>query len=137
MSTLPQAVLLDLDDTIVALTSSGSRCWQVLCRRYASRMDGLQPERLQSAIENVARWFWSDAERHRRGRLDLFASRREIVTRAFRDLGFESPTLADEMADAFTVEREEAIEPFPGALVALGALRNRIARLALVTNGNA
>ncbi len=134
---LPQAILLDLDDTIVMLTSSGTRCWQALCQRYAPRFDGLEPERLQAAIEAVARWFWNDAERHRRGRLDLYASRREIVTRAFRELGLESPALADKLADAFTVEREAAIEPFPGALAALGTLRKRVARLALVTNGNA
>jgi len=134
---LPQAILFDLDDTIVALTSSGARCWQDLCHRYAARIDGVEPERLQSAIQAVAHWFWSDAERHRRGRLDLFGARREIVGRAFRDLGIANTDMADELADAFTVEREAAIELFPGALTVLRALRDRVSRLALVTNGDA
>src|SRR5262245_16163453 len=134
--TAPKALLLDLDDTIVALSASATRCWQDLCLRFAPRIDGLQPEQLQSAIEAVARWFWSDAERHRRGRLDLYWSRREIVTRAFADLALDAPLLAEELADAFTAEREAAIEPFPGALDALRTLRSRIPLLALVTNGD-
>jgi len=134
---LPRALLLDLDDTIVSLTSSGTRCWEDLCRRFAPRIEGVAPERLQAAVQSVAHWFWSDAERHRRGRLDLFGARRKIVQRAFSELGIESAALADELADAFTVEREAAIEMFPDALATLQALRARVQRLALVTNGDA
>lgn len=135
-TTAPKALLLDLDDTIIALTASGRRCWQDLCRHYAPRLDGLDPEHLQAAIEKVAHWFWSDAERHRRGRLDLYWSRREIVGRAFQDLALEAPALVEELADAFTDAREACIEAFPGALDAIAALRSRVPLLGLVTNGN-
>jgi putative hydrolase of the HAD superfamily len=42
----------------------------------------------------VREWYWSDPGRHRVGRLDLFAARREIVVISLRELGVEDPALA-------------------------------------------
>jgi putative hydrolase of the HAD superfamily len=41
------------------------------------------------------------------------------------------------MADSYAVEREEVLQPFPGAVEALHHLRDQGVRLALITNGNA
>ena len=38
------------------------------------------PSRVYDAIERVREWYWADPERHRVGRLDLAAARREVVS---------------------------------------------------------
>ena len=68
---LPDAVLLDLDDTILDDSGHAARCWVEACAAHASELDGLDPTVLLEAIERVRTWYWSDAERHRMGRLDL------------------------------------------------------------------
>jgi len=135
--TWPEAIFLDLDDTIIAYSDGAKECWERLCVQYAERIGGVDAEALSSAIRDVQSWYWKDTERHRRGRLDLQQARREIVGRAFCNLGITHRELADEMADSFTFMREELVEPFPGVMDALRTLRSRIGRLALITNGNA
>lgn len=137
MPDLPRALLVDLDDTILAYTAAGGATWRAVCEAFAGELDGVGADALVSAVEAVAHWYWSDAERHRRGRLDMFASRRTIVRGAFDRLGVAAYDVADRLADAFTVQREEALEPFPGAIDALAVMRERGVRLALITNGSA
>jgi putative hydrolase of the HAD superfamily len=133
---LPKAILLDLDDTILALTESADPCWQKVCERFAPRIDGLAPEKLFATIKECRFWFWKDPERHRRGRLDLGKARREIVAAALLQLDIDAPALANEIADTYSLEREEVLQPFPGAIEALHRLRGQGVRLALITNGN-
>jgi len=134
---LPKAILLDLDDTILALSESADPCWHTICERFAPQIEGLTPTGLFVAIKEIRLWFWGSPERHRRGRLDLRRARREIVASALAGLDIDAPALADEIADTYAAEREEAIQPLPGAIDALHRLRDRGIRLALVTNGNA
>jgi len=136
-NTWPDAIFLDLDDTIIAYSYGAEECWEGLCNRYAERIGGMSREALRAALRDVQRWFWQDQERHRRGRLNLQRARREIVEQAFRNLGIGHQALAEEMADSFTSMREERIELFPGVVDALSALRRRIGFLALITNGHA
>lgn len=131
----PQLLCLDLDDTILAFTESAEPCWQRICGKYASRIDGLTAEVLLGAINEVRTWYWADPERHRRGRLNLNGARREIVTEAFSRLQGRAPEWTDEMADSYTSEREETVQPFPGAIEALNQLRHQSKHLALITNG--
>jgi len=133
--TWPEAIFLDLDDTILAFSDSAEPCWQRLCEKYASRLGGLAPETLLAVVNEVRSWFWQDPERHRRGRLNLDAARREIVSQVFSRLQLHTPNLAEEMADSYTAEREETVQPFPGALEALHQLRRKSRHLALITNG--
>jgi putative hydrolase of the HAD superfamily len=134
---LPKAILLDLDDTILDFSAGAGRCWQRVCERFAPRFEGLKPAALLAAIEERRLWFWADPERHRRGRLDLGRARREIVAAALSQLNVAAPTLGDEVADTYALEREESIEPMPGAIDALHRLRRQGMRLALITNGTA
>jgi putative hydrolase of the HAD superfamily len=129
--------LLDLDDTIVALSGSADPCWRQVCDRFSVQVEGLMPQVLFDVIKESRVWFWSDSGRHQRGRLDLEAARREIVARAFDRLGIGAPDLANEVADTFSRERDEGIYLLPGTLEALHCFLERGIRLALVTNGMA
>lgn len=134
---LPQAILVDLDDTIIALTDSIGPCWEGLCARFAPRCGGVAAEELLAAIEASNAWFWSDPERHRLGRLYLDEALTEIVARALARLDIDDPALAREMAEAFTPELRSRVCPFPGAIETLQHLRAQGVRLALISNGSA
>ena len=132
---LPKAVLLDLDDTILSFDAGAEGCWREICARYAPRLDRCEPAGLLAAIHESRAWFWSDPERHRRGRLNLEAARYEIVTAALLQLGVDAPALADEIARSYAAARDASIQPFPGAIETLRGLRKRSVKLALITNG--
>jgi putative hydrolase of the HAD superfamily len=132
----PKAILFDLDDTILALSRSAGPCWRQISRRYAPQIPGITADELYQAIEESRTRYWEDPERHRWGRLNLETARREIVAEALRRKGIDDPPLAALIADAFTRERQEAIEAFPGAIDTLRRLRARGVRLGLITNGD-
>ena len=137
-NSLPKAILVDMDDTIL---SSGGRssdeCWLATCNSFATRLETHTPEEIFSAIRDYANWYWGDPERHRQGRLRLNAARREIVEGAFSRLGIDDPALAKEIARSYSTRRRRDIRPFPGAIETLHRLREHGSLLALVTNGNA
>ena len=80
---------------------------------------------------------WSDPERARHARLDLWEGRRQVVRRAFARLDIPAAPIADVMADRFTTARESAVKPFPGAIDTLRQLRKTSVRLGLLANGQA
>lgn len=133
---LPRAILFDLDDTILADSVNGDRCWRIVCDRFAAEVPGLSPDRLMAEIDRMRTWYWSDPDRHRRGRLDLDRARQELVGLALEALGVDAPGLAGRIAHEFSALRYEAIRPFPGAIETLRRLRERGVRLALLTNGS-
>ncbi|NLH79423.1 MAG: hypothetical protein GX458_01065, partial [Phyllobacteriaceae bacterium] len=47
-----------------------------------------------ASLKAIADWFWSDPERHRRGRHDLVAARCEIIAHVLHELGAPDETLA-------------------------------------------
>lgn len=132
---LPKGILFDLDDTIIAFDSIAEQVWESVCSRYAPRVGGCDSLKLHEAIRRAGQWYWSDDERHHWGRLHLAQARREIVRQAFGYLELDHPSLADEIADAFTAARFEAAHLFPGALETLRELKKRGVRLAMITNG--
>jgi HAD superfamily hydrolase (TIGR01509 family) len=133
---LPRALLLDLDDTIVDFSRGADPCWRGICERFAPRIEGVTAEELFAAIKERRAWFWADPVRHRRGRLHIDEARREIVAAALAQLGVAAPALAREIADTYVSERERTVQPFPGAIGALRHLRDQGVRLALITSGN-
>ncbi len=137
MRTLPPFLLFDLDDTILDYTSTGDHCWESLCDTFAPRLGKLPATDLLETINQTRGWYWSEPERHRQGRMNMKEARRYIVRLAFEKLGLEASEIADELADAFTQQREELVRPFPGAVETLQTLRERGARMALITNGMA
>ena len=132
-----KAVLCDLDNTIIAWDVVSRQTWQQICRQYAPRVNGLQAERLLSVIDKTRDWYWNDPVRNGEMRLNLITARREVVAEAFRRLGINNPALAKEIADTYSVVREETAYLLPGAIDTLEYFRKRGYRLALVTNGPA
>lgn len=131
----PKAIFFDLDDTLLAYSEAVGPCWQTVCQEFAPRVGGITPDALQAAIRRQGDWFWSDPERHRRGRLDLVAARREIIGTVLPQLGCTDPTLADEMSQRRSELHEQSVVLFPEAVNVLHALRSHGLRLALITNG--
>jgi len=132
---LPRAVLLDLDDTILDDSGHAARCWDEACVVHASELQGLEPAMLVEAVHRVRAWYWSDAERHRVGRLDLLAAYRDVVRMACKEVGLGPTTVADKIAAHYRARREEEIRPFPDAVETVRWLRDAGCWLALLTNG--
>jgi putative hydrolase of the HAD superfamily len=137
MSQLPRAVLLDLDDTILDDTGGISSCWLGACVAHQSAMGGVDPVTVYEAIERMRQWYWSDAERHRVGRLDLAAARREVVQLSLAEIGIYAPELAEKVGDSYHALRDAGIQPFADAIATVRWLRASGCRLALLTNGGA
>ena len=137
MPAFPDALLLDLDDTILDFESGADSCWTVVAERFAPRFNGFVDSDFLESIDRVRTWFWADPERHRTGRLDLGGAREGIVARALSALGMEDPTLAGEIRRTYEELRLEGIRPFPRAVEALTELRDRGVPMALLTNGDA
>lgn len=131
----PKALLVDLDDTILLYDAGAPQAWQQVCERFAPRIPGLEAEPLRAAIAETSDWYWSDPERNRSGRLNLPATRREIVSIAFESLNVSASELVGELADAYDETRIKLIAPSHGAIGALRDLKARGVKLALITNG--
>ena len=131
----PKGILFDLDDTITTFDAISDPTWREICEEYAGRCGLSQPGLLDDAIAEVRKWYWSDKERHRSGRLDLDNTRRTIVVLALQKLNVGSVSLAHEIADNYSVRRVERIDFIPGAEDRLQYFVDRGVLLALVTNG--
>ncbi len=134
---LPHAILLDLDDTIIDDSGPIAACWKDACAGVCSTSGGVDADAVYHAIETTRAWFWADPERHRRGRLDLHAASDEVAARSLEAMGSADPVLAGKIAARYRERREAAWQPLPAALDTVRWLRESGCRLALVTNGGA
>jgi len=133
----PRALLLDLDDTILDDSTRVQESWRQACASHAHRLSPLDAEVVIDAIRKTSKWFWDDPDRHREGRLQLEAARRQVVRLALRELGVEDVELADGIGDAYSHHRDVGMEPLPEAIETVRWLRSTGRRLALLTNGAA
>ena len=133
MTPIPPTLLFDLDDTVLSYSAVIEGFWDELVGEFVPA--DVELSALRAALAESRAWYWRDAERSRRGRLDLVRARREIVGRAFDAIACERPEVVNALADAFTARREARIVPFVGAIETLHELRRRGSRLGLVTNG--
>ena len=131
----PRAILLDLDDTILDDSSLVDDCWHRACASQADRFAPAAVEDVLESIRNMSKWFWSDPERHRAGRLELNAARREVVRLALARLHIVDPEVAAAIGDAYSQHRDTGMAPIPDAIETVHWLRKRGFRLALLTNG--
>jgi putative hydrolase of the HAD superfamily len=135
MTATPKAILFDMDGTILDWQTGMEESWLASCEAHC---DGsYQPAHLHEAIRARRSWFWDDAERAARGRLDLDGASREIVSHAFGDLALAADGIADRVADDYRARRTAGITPYPGAIETLARLRERGMPMALITNGAA
>jgi putative hydrolase of the HAD superfamily len=132
---LPEAILFDLDDTIIAHSAGANGLWHELCHRYAALLEGIDADILLEAVHKARAWYWGDLDRHRGGRLNLLQARREVVALAFEALAIDNPEISEQLADSFSVEREKRVELFPGAVDTLDRLKVSGIKLGMVTNG--
>ena len=133
----PKAILVDMDDTILQSSAARDRAWESVCAHFGSRVAGLTPEALLTAVSEYRRWYWSDPVRHQAGRIDPRVALHEQVEGTLRRLGIYARDLTDQIAGRFLEQYEGTLQPFPGAEDTLDELRSREIRLALVTNGGA
>jgi putative hydrolase of the HAD superfamily len=131
----PRALLLDLDDTILDDSSLVHESWVEACAGHADRLAPLEVAVVVDAIRKTSRWFWSDPDRHREGRLQLEAARRDVVRLALVDLGLGDTELACRIGDAYSHRRDVGMEALPDAIDTVRWLRDSGRRLALLTNG--
>ncbi|MEQ1856560.1 MAG: HAD family hydrolase [Longimicrobiales bacterium] len=134
---LPRALLLDLDDTILDDSGGAPRSWREACLAHADELGTVDAVTLHAQIDEVRRWYWSDPERHRVGRLDLEVATRRVVEMAMARLGIDLPEVAARIARDHRARRDAALEPFERAVETVEWLRASGCRLALLTNGAA
>lgn len=133
----PATLVFDLDDTLLD-ERPGRRAGRAAMERVVREaLPDLDVAAWNAAYDRERRWFWSDPERHRRGRLDLLEARREVAARALSGIGAADGDLALRAARGFVEAHEAAMVFMPDARGVLRAVRERGARLVLLTNGAA
>lgn len=134
---LPKALLVDMDDTILAYEQGIDLdgCWIRVCGKYLTGAGGPDVESVVDAIKKQAGWYWSDAERHRLGRLDLTMARAEIIGSALQQLGIQDRALPGLIASDYGIERDEKVSVFPGAIQTIHYIKSLGIPLAMLTNG--
>lgn len=139
----PKAILFDLDDTLISPGSHRTEFWReslALAWGAAAGPDVWPPEDLDdlvAAIDDSARWFWSEPARHRTGRLDLAAARFRILDVGLGPDGRFPEAARRDIADRCGVLMRESTALYPDAVKTLEGLAAEGVRLALVTNGAA
>jgi putative hydrolase of the HAD superfamily len=130
-----RALCLDLDDTILDEQSSVEEGWQQAADHWVAACPRLTRLAALAELEEARRWYWQDEDRERRGRVDLYGARLEIMSRALEQVGPPAPKLAAALARELTQYREANLRLVPGARELLARLRAAVPRMALVTNG--
>ena len=141
MPTLPRAILIDLDDTILSAFGQAEGQWRRVVAEFAARLDRHDPDKIVAAMNAYSRHLWSDAGRHKYWRHRIGEARRHIVSNAFAELaasgGHPAPPreVCDAIADRFNDVQEAELRMFPGSHETLDRLKQLGVKLALVTNG--
>jgi putative hydrolase of the HAD superfamily len=133
---LPRAILIDLDDTILDDSGCVESCWIDACSEAAKVIPNLDVNTIRRSVRTRAEAWWSNADRHQRGRLDLRAATTEILTGVLAELGHD-PVFAAGIANRYRDLREERATLFDGAIETLEWLQESGVRLGLMTNGAA
>jgi putative hydrolase of the HAD superfamily len=138
---LPQAILFDLDDTII---TEGER-YPILVQvasEFGESLPGHDPVAVADRLEAALTHYWADPEKARETRLrangGIREARHRIVTDAFTSFGVtDAGGLASIFSSRFTELRAVGAREFDGARHTLETLRNTGVKLGLVTNGAA
>lgn len=132
----PKALLIDLDDTLIDLSTGSLFCWETLAERYAThaKIDVLA---FKAAIHKARNWFWSDADRHRTWRIQMERAREEIIKIALLELKVSAPQVPRLFSRDYDALLFERITLFPRTIATLQHWRTQGLRMALITNGSA
>ncbi|MHB1484256.1 MAG: HAD family hydrolase [Saccharofermentanales bacterium] len=137
MLNLPKAILFDLDDTIISYDGMGTVAWDKACNLFIEeRKPEFDKDNLLLILSRIRKWYWSDPERHRIGRMDLAKPRKEIVRMALGELNYFDEAGISDLAENFNKLHDEYICLFPDSIETLEKLRRTGTRMALLTNGS-
>lgn len=129
---IPRAILFDLDDTIISYDGVVDLAWKEACDAIVIKTNVLlDSDSLLYKINKVRKWYWSDSERHKVGRMDLIKTRREIVKMALNELQLYNDDSANKIADSYSKRQEELICLFPDSINTLEGLKTKGIRLVL------
>ncbi len=133
----PKAILFDLDDTIISFDGAADTAWRNSCKCFVqSTPVPFDTNVLMNSINKVRRWYWSDPERHRVGRMDMIAARRYIVKMALEKLNYLHEENAYRIADSYSKLQDEMICLFPQSIKTLEKFKAMGIPMALITNGS-
>ena len=132
---LPQAILFDMDDTLLFVNVTADSAWKEACNLAVKEPKPHSTEEFLNQLNTVRNWYWSDAERHRVGRLDLHGARTAIIRMALEKLGCNDEQTANNIAANYANILDGALEFFPNVENTLKELVKKRVKLALLTNG--
>ena len=132
---LPEGIIFDLDDTIIQFDAVARPSWLCTCEYFTDGERIKDSKILLDAIIQSRKWYWSDAERHKMGRMNIDKARRTIVNKALSQLSVYDESLADRIIEKYAVVREKNISFFPHAEETLQKIKKLGTTLALVING--
>ena len=130
-----QAVLLDLDDTILDENPGRAAARQLvmdsLCRSYPF----VDPVAVGLVLDQTNQHFWSSPRRHAWGRKNMPAARWLVLTHVLIKFGISETDIVEGLLDRYMALRDAQMIFCPGAVVALKLLRRTYPKLGLLTNG--
>lgn len=126
-----------MDGTILNYEVKPEEAWKEACRIPAERTRLFETERLLSSIDEIREWYWSDPERLRAGRLNLFEARKTIVRMALEKIGRTNEGIVDEVATIYWHLREGSVRFPQDTEETLREIGNKGIKLGLLTNGAA
>ena len=136
MPDFPTAILFDLDDTLVDTSLSATRVWRQTAAAFADEI-GQPVEVFNPVLDAARRWYWSDPDRNREGRLDVQKARITVTHHGLLKLGIDHHALAERFADYYCEHRVSTMRFFPEARETLEHFHDAGVPLALITNGDA
>ncbi|WDV47853.1 HAD family hydrolase [Clostridiaceae bacterium M8S5] len=133
---LPNAIIFDLDDTIISLKGTANETWKLICDDYAKTNNVVDSQTLYTTITDIRLAYWNDQNKNDKGRKNHKEARREIISSVFDKLKLPRKD-SILIADSFSEKRLEALRFFPMAQETLKILKEKGIKLALITNGEA
>jgi putative hydrolase of the HAD superfamily len=139
----PKAILFDLDDTLISPRHHRTTFWRDAFTEVWVEHHGETTtlphdlDELISGIDASARYFWSDPDRHRTGRLDLTQARFEILNGGLDEPDRFGETLRWDIAERCGALMFDRTTLYPDAIETLETLKAEGIALALITNGAA
>lgn len=134
----PKAIMFDLDDTLISFDGVTDAAWEETCCTFVKEKNTpFNSTVLLDSVKRARQWYWSDEERHRIGRQDMFKARRDVVKLALKELEYFDEEAAISLADNYTRRHLELVHLFPDSIATLERVKELGIRMVLITNGNA